>query len=224
MALTQPIETGNVMYLYIIGGTLMQKSEQNAKGAVLRSYETSAGDKGEKWEIHHKSLTGFIEGIEFKDSDFGEQCVVKVTDGKDKAQLNLQTESRYFIDFAQKIANVDMNEPVTFSPFDFTNKETGKQIRGMSMVQSGKKIESYFYEKEKKKNINGIVEPENGGKGFKKDDWKIYFIQLKKFLVNHVKQQSAGIGKFEVKDEIHSFKPEEIDHLFPEVPENDMPF
>lgn len=233
MSLTRTVEN-NSLFLTIVGGDLVQKVAEGTQGAIKRVYETPDGAKGEKWEIHHRDLTGFISGIDFRDTDFGEQINIKITDGTETAVLSIGTESRYFIDFAQKLSNIDFNEQVILNPYDFVG-DSGKQIKGISIVQSGAKVENYFWDKENKKLINGIVEPENKGADYDKDDWKMYFIRLKKFLKKHIESQVKGIGKFEVKEEdnqtvyakdIESGVPEYTAADIPPEPEDDqgLPF
>lgn len=197
MGLTTQKEN-NALFLTIVGGDLVQKVAEGTQGAVKRVYETPDGGKGEKWEIHHRDLTGYISGIDFRDTDFGEQCNIKITDGVETAVLSIPTESRYFMDFGQKLSNIDFNEQIVLNPYDFTGNN-GKQIRGISIQQNGQKVENYFWDKENKKLINGIVSPENNGKDFDKDDWKMYFIRLKKFLKKHIESQIGGIGNFKVQ-------------------------
>jgi len=223
MGLTEKIEN-NTMYLYIISGKLTQKVTADTPNAILRHYEKKDGSNGEKWELHHKNLTAFISGIEFNESEFGEQCILKMTDGKDTACLTMPTNGRYFIDFARKFSNINLEEKITINPYDFNND--GKQLTGISIVQNGKKLENYFWDKENKCAINGIVQPENNGDGFDSDDWKMYFIKLKKFLKSYIEGQMGNICDFAVEKEATEHS---VDDVPPEKQPNigdfsDLPF
>jgi len=185
MSLTETIEKSDNLYLSIIKGTLMQKVTEETPGAKKRDYETSSGGSGTKWEIHHKNLTGLITNIEFQTSDFGEQCRITILNSEDSAIVSTPTDSRYFTDFAKKISNIDLSKFIVFNPYDFTNKED-KRIQGLSITQNGDKIMNYFWDAEKKKVLNKFPNPDGDGDGFDTDDWKMYFLVVKKFLKKHV--------------------------------------
>jgi len=168
---------GGKIYLKIIGGNLVQEVTETTEGAVLRKYELKDGTKGEKWEKQFINWTGFICGITFKDTQFGKFCNIDLGD----AVLTLGTESRYFKDFGCKVSNLDFSKEVTFHPFDF--EVDGKRKTGISIKQGGEKIGNYFYDYEKKEALYDFPQPDNCEDS---DDWKIYFAQVKKFLVKHI--------------------------------------
>lgn len=187
------------IYLGIVKGMITRTVTADTPKAVLREYELPNGSKGSKWELCYKAITGYIADVGFRESDFGNQFWIKIDDGKDKYILSMPEDSRYFFDFAQKFSNIKPSELTTLSPFDFDD-DAGKFRRGISITQNGEKVKNFFYDSIEKKNINGIIEPENGGKGFDKDDWKIYFTRLKKFLKNHVQNQSSFLGEFNIEE------------------------
>jgi len=191
MGIAERVEDSSTLYLYIIQGHLMQKVSEDTPGAVKREWETRDGNSGVKWEIQYKNLTGMITNIAFKTGEYGEQCLIKMTADGEAAQLQIGTESRYFASFAQRFKNIDLNKVVTLNAYDF--EKDGKTRKGMSITQEGNKVQSYFWDDTAKTNINGLPQPNNRGAAFDNDDWKMYFIQLKKFLKRHVETELSSM-------------------------------
>jgi len=46
--------------------------------------------------------------------------------------------------FIDRSPNIDINMPISIKPYSFVDKEKDKQVRGISLYQEGKKIESAF--------------------------------------------------------------------------------
>lgn len=194
MALTSPVEKSNLLYLTIAQGEMVQKSTKDNPRAEQRTYTVKEnGEEVEKkrWEIKHRNLTGFIKSLNLRKGKFGEDLEVQITDGEDTAQLSFSADSDYFSDFVKRLKNVDLTKQVILRPYDIPNKDPNKRsTRGISIEQDGEKIKSYFWDPVKKKPINGIpvVSEEERG-NYDKDDWKIHFMQVRKFL----KKQLADI-------------------------------
>jgi len=208
MSLTETIENNN-LYLSIIGGSLMQKVQPDTQKAIKREYETSDGKKGVKWEIRHKNLTGKIVGLQFLASDFGEQLRVRIENNGESAVVSIALDSRYFTDFGKKISNIDLTQNIVFNSYDFTNKE-GKRLQGLSITQNGEKVTNYFWDAEKKEVLHDFPQPEGDKNTFDSDDWKMFFIRVKKFLKTHIEKiempdvekiETQNDGNFEVIDE-----------------------
>ena len=124
--------------------------------------------------------------MEFKDGDFGEQFILTLTNGEDNAKVHLNTDSKYFTAFAKKLPNVDLEKNVEINSFDFTTKD-GKRLTGVALKQGEEKIEDNYWDG--KKSLNGIPEvSKTDAKGFDKDDWKMHFINVKKFLKKEVEK------------------------------------
>lgn len=178
-----PIERlgdSDISYLSIIAGKLSQKVTQETAGAVKREYEID-GKKWEKWELHYKNLSGFVTWTELRQTDFWEVCSVLIEQDWEKFNLSFGTDSRYFGDFMKKLPNIDLKKPITLNPYDFESK--GKQIRWLDIRQDWEKIQNYYYDADKQKNINWF--PEINEKELEEDgkDYRSgYFLWVKKFL------------------------------------------
>ena len=176
-------EYSDKVYLSIVGGDFSQKVEEGTPNAVRREYKLKNGTQGVKYEIIHKGWFGIIRDIKLKQTDFGE--VVNVF--FDDAIVSIQTDSRYFSDFAKKIMSANLEEKIFLSPFDFESDD-GKRIIGMSVIQNGTKLTNYYWDTENEKPTNGFPEPEGNTSSYSKDDWKIFFIGVKKFLLNELEK------------------------------------
>jgi hypothetical protein len=184
------------LYYTIIGGTFRTQVDKDDPTAVRRDWVSADGSKsGTKYERIVKALYGYIEDIQFRDSEYGLQCYVMLDTNADgfKPVITLSTASRETEDFLRKLPNINLLEEVQLRPFDFEG-DSG-EVRGISVMQADAtngefniKITNYFRDQEKKENINGFPTPEGDIDGYTKDDWKLYFLQARKFLVNYTKE------------------------------------
>ena len=167
---------------------------EGTEGGVWRTYKTSDGTEGKKFELQYNDIIGKITSLNFRDGEYGSQLQVTISDGKGKpVVLSLGTSSNYAEDCLKKLPNVDMSRAVKIVPFNFKD-DKGKSKRGVTIWQhnpktkKNEKIQNYFYDAEKKKNINGFPEPvpKKGKttKDFTKDQWKSYFSTVREFLVD----------------------------------------
>lgn len=172
---------GDRIYLSVIQGKLRQSYQvtKETPGAVLREYKLSDGTEGSKWELIYKDWSGVVRDLRVKDTDYGKMYEIVFDD----ATITLNTDHRFFQDFVKKFASADPKQAITLSPYDFENDEK-KRVAGMTVTQNGKKLTDFFYDFEKKKYLNDF--PMSGHttkKPYDKDDWKAYFLGVKKFLL-----------------------------------------
>lgn len=181
-------------FLSIIEGTLRQKVDEKTKGAQARTYKTKDKNGKEieatKYELTFLEWSGKIIDIRFKDTPYGHVCEVEFND----AIITIPTEGRYFQDFAQKIMSANLGQTIIFHPFDFEGDD-GKNKKGVALEQNGQKLKSYYYDPKEGKSCHGIPTPQGNTKNYSKDDWKIYFLQLKKFLIAEVARMAITIGE-----------------------------
>lgn len=179
------------------------KDTPNAK---LREYETSDGKKGEKWELTYDTLTGTISKINFFDGDFGKSLQITLTDGENEpVVMSLSTASSFGEDVLKKLPNIDQNKPVKFVPYSF--EDAGKVHKGITITQDGVKLGNYFQRKEVIDgknvwtNLYGYPEAPKPKKNKKtgedvplsSDEWKIYYTQVRLFLIDYVTEH-CGIA------------------------------
>ena len=167
-------------YLTIVGGNLVQKVAEGTEGARLRKYEKSDKSFGEKWEIVYTNWEALITGIEFKKGDYGDECKIIMAD----AILTLPTAGRYFADFAAKLKSADVSKPLLIHPYSF--EVDGKMKTGVSLQQDGVKLQSYYWDSEAKKSINGIPQWDKVKADKSSSYAKVYFAELEAFLVDEL--------------------------------------
>ena len=176
-------------YLSIVEGTVKQKVDKSVKGAKLREYELSDGTKGSKWELTFKSWSGVVQDIRISTSgDYGDSLEIEFED----AILSLNAESRYFGEAAKKLKAAKVGIPIIIAPYDF--EADGKQRKGVTIYQETVKVDSYYWDPIEKKSCNGIPDPEKTYDKMSKDDWKMYFLLLKKFLIEELIALKAEIN------------------------------
>jgi hypothetical protein len=205
-------------YLKIIGGNIVQEVDKDNPDARKREYETSDGKKGVKYELVYMNWTGKIIDISFKETTFGEICNVKMED----ATLSMPVTGRYFQDFACKVFNADLSQPVTLHPYDIET-DTGRKT-GISFQQNGDKLSNYFYDFDKKEKLHGFPEVDKK-KSEKKTYWKIYFIEVQEFLTEKLKElaQTSFIVR-PVEAEADQTEPLKDNEIMPEDVDNELPF
>ena len=185
-------------YVSVLGnGTLRIVVPKGTEGAVEREYETSDGKKGVKYELIFNSLVGKITDVKFFDGDFGKLIQAVITDGEGSLTLSLPTNQNFGEDFMKKLPVIDLEKEVKITPYSFED-EKGKTRKGLTIEQDGKKIQNFFYDAEKKANINKYPNPKGDTKEYDSDDWKMYFMEARKFLTKYVEDNI--IPKF-VKNE-----------------------
>lgn len=169
-------------------GTMRLSVPEGTEGAVKREYETSDGKTGTKYELVYTELSGTITKIAFWDGDFGKLLQLTVTDGEeDPIVLSIGTASSFGEDIMKKLPAIDLLQPVVIAPYAFED-DKGKKRKGVTLKQSDKKIESFYYDKETKKNINGLPDVVLKKK-MTSDDWKMYFLSVRLFLIDDLSKR-----------------------------------
>lgn len=168
-------------------GLFHEKVTAGTEGAILREYELKDGTKGSKWELLYKDVKDVhIAKIEFEDSDFGENILTTFTDGENEVIWAEGTNTNYGSDYMKKLPNIDFAEKLTIQPYAFTD-ERGKERRGVTIYQKSDKTGDYFWDG--KKNLHGFPSVDKEvAESYDKDDWRMHFIKVKKFLTNYTKE------------------------------------
>lgn len=194
MGLTTPAGPSNVLYLTVAGGNMVEKSTEDNPLARARKYEDREGNTKTKYEIIHRGLTGIITDVSLERSDFGERLVITVRNGDDTAKLTLATKSDYFTDFAKKVPNIDFSKEVIISPWEMDVEGKSRKRRGVSIKQSGEKVQNFYYDPDKKENINGFpkVDNEELEDLGREDYWEKYWGEVGRFLKRKIKNLTIG--------------------------------
>lgn len=179
-------------YYSIVSGSFRVQVPQDHPEAVRRDWKSADGkSSGTKYERIVNALFGRIEEISFHDGEYGMQVFIKLDENDDGENpiIALSTSSREAEDFLKKLPNINLSKEVKLRPFNFEGSE-GDEVRGMEILQQDEndqfkvKITNFFRDTEKKININGFPNPDPDT-DYSKDDWKIYFLSARKFLINY---------------------------------------
>ena len=164
---------------------------EGTEGAKVRKYKTSDGTEGSKTELQYSEIIGKITKIGFQEGKFGVQLQLTIDEGEDVVTtLCLGTNSNYGEDVMKKLPNVDLEKTVKIVPFSFKD-DKGKAKKGVTIMQKNDKGESiklsnYFYDAEKKENINGYPTPKPTKKERTSDQWKLYYGEAREFLIEFI--------------------------------------
>ena len=205
-------------------GDLRVNANESTPGAVKRDYELSNGSKGSKWELIYNEMTGIITSIQFRDGDYGEQMLINFWDDGVSYVLTTPASSNFATDIMKKIPNINVTKPITIKPYSLTD-DKGKPKKGVTIIQDGSKITNFFVEEGedgKKKEAHGFPVKE-AGKAYKTSDWKLYFMQVAKFLQEYTEANvtPALLSVIEL-DDIKSLK--EADEKKEEISVDATPF
>lgn len=191
------VEENNVCFRQVV--------PEGTPGAKLRKYETSDGTKGEKWELWFKEVGGRITNVYFFDGDYGKNLIITLDAGlEEPVKLSLGTSTKYGEDLLKKLPNIDFNKDVVLSPYGFESE--GKTLQGITVTQDNVKVTGAYYDPEKKKNLLDMPEPADIKD---KEDWKIYFLQAHKHMINYTEEnicpQFTTVGSNEANEDEEEF-------------------
>lgn len=193
------------IYANIISdGSIRVNSTEDNPDTVRRDWKLQNGDSGTKYELVYEELSGFIKGIYFQDGKYGKSLRIVVQD-EEEIILTVNMQSNYSDDLMKKLPNIDINKEVTFKPYSFEDK-AGKLKRGVTVFQEEEKLKSFFHSEDQKE-LHGFPAPEKSHKKMDNDDWKVYFIGVKKFLQKYLEDNTKLI----IEHSDNESKKEEID-------------
>jgi hypothetical protein len=174
-------EGSNRIYVNFSYGMVRKKCDPSHPKAVPRELKDRTVIHEQVW----RSLTGILEDVLFKTHDeYGNSWNINLKDDNEEFSAQVQENSRYGADFLRKLPNLRHGQIYTFLPYDF--EHNGKRNVGLSITdQEGNKIPSYYQEFSEDKNVppkNLHGFPTYDGDWSDKDETKIYFTRVTKFL------------------------------------------
>lgn len=173
-------------------GKIRVQSVEADPGAEKREFVKSDGTTVIKFERVYDDISGKIIDISFKDTDFGKMMNImfEKEPGEDaELVLSIGASSNFASSIMCRLPNVDLKSELVIKPYSMEMKN-GKTHKGVSVQQFGNKLTNFFSAKDpndEKKTIevNGFPPMLPMTPKPDKDDWKIYFMQVTKFLVNY---------------------------------------
>ena len=167
---------------------------EGTEGGKWRTYKTSDGTEGKKFEKVYSEIIGKISKIGFQEGKFGVQLQLTIADGAEEpVVLCMSTSSNYGEDTMKKLPNVDLEKTVKIVPFSFKD-EKGKAKKGVTIYQKDDKGETvklgnYFYDATTKANINGYPTPKPTKKERTSDQWKLFYGECREFLIEFITEK-----------------------------------
>lgn len=175
-------------YLSILSdGKFHQTVDEGTEGAVVRTYKDKSEVEHTKTELVFTDVTGIITKVSFEDGEFGKSLQIEI-DGD--GIISVGTASNFGEDLMKKLPAIDLKQEVKIAPYSFKD-DKGKTRRGVTVYQNDAKVENYYKDSTTKEIINGMPEPGDTSK-FDSDDWKLYFMQVRKFLIQQVQDKLIG--------------------------------
>jgi hypothetical protein len=201
-------------------GMFHEKTTEDTEGAVLRKYELRDGTKGEKWELVYQKVENvMITGVRFEDGEYGKNLLIDLSDGENEITIAQGVATNFGEDLLKKLPAVNFAEKVSLQPYSFISEKNGKPVKGVNIYQKSDKVLSHFWDGEKK--VNGFPEPEGNTEEYSTDDWKLFFLQARKFLVAY--NTEHVLPRFAEKDELEEQFKEKVEEEETPRPE-DIPF
>lgn len=171
----------NNPFLTIFQGKFAQKVEAGTPNAVSRVNKLGATIH----EIYYQAWRGIVKGWSIQESEYGTSLNVFFDD------VTLSLGGKMMSEFIKKFASADKQQEITVSPFpDFVGKNGIPKKSGLTLLQNGERLYSYFSEYDEKTKeynyINGYPAPPKKWTEMSESEKKIYYIQVEDFLKNWV--------------------------------------
>lgn len=202
-----PKEHEDVTFASVLAdGKIHVTVPEGTEGAVERKYATEEDKKdgdneksGVKHELLYTELTGMLLKVDFHEGNYGKNLLLTIGEEDDEkpVTLSLSTESNFGEDVMKKLPNINLKKEVTLTPYSFPDKRTGKNKRGVTITQPGKKgevekIGNFYYDADKKAAANGYPatpKPKVKGKALAKSDWRKFFGEAREFLIEDITER-----------------------------------
>lgn len=188
----EEVISNKTKYYTVHDGTFRVQVSSAHPDAIERKWETKDGKSGTKYERHIKALFGTIVGVNISEGEYGKNLNVYLDENEDGETpvMSFKVSDRYGEDLLKKLPNLK-SEEYRFMPFDFQDKENAeRRVKGISITAKDSedkftvKIGNFFFDSEKKINVNGYPDPTDDDKS----DWEFYFKKANKFLVKYAEE------------------------------------
>jgi hypothetical protein len=180
MATLSNDQQGNIDFITLFGGKLVQRVPEGTEGATSRALTAGANEGKIVWEKHYTSVSGMITGGSIAVKEFANKKVKEIQVNLDDNIL-LQLPMNMLSGFAKPLPNVDITKEVKVSVY---KNKAGKQ--GLNISQDGVQCE-WAYTREEP---NGLPEPLHDEE---LNEWD--FRDPDKFLTIKVNEFFAQIGQ-----------------------------
>ena len=152
-------------------------------------------------EQKFKSFTGLVKSIKSKDTSFGKVWELEMQDGDsgEAVIVSWNYSSRYTNHFFRAIENVNLQEPVTLSPWSMKDKnDSSRTVIGLTMYQEGQGFEKdkvpFKYTKENPGKMPELQQTKRKGKTEWDDSDQLEFFE--QIASNLFEQETADEAPF----------------------------
>ncbi len=176
-------EKSNKIYLKASYGAIRRTSTKDDPQTKVRQNK----DGENIYERVYNFVDGVLEDVTFYEhEEFGNSWTIHLVDGEEHYAIQIQETSRYGLDFLKKLPNLIKGDRYKLIAYDF--EKNGKRRVGISIeeLKTNSKVQSYYQDIQKdgdKFIIKNLYDfPNFDGDWEDKDDCKIYFTKVAKFL------------------------------------------
>jgi len=196
-------ESNGYDYYRISDGKIRKKTEKEDPKAIKRVIEKT-GDV--LYERVYNAFTGKILSLWMSShNEFGNTWNLLCEAADKQYVLQVNEDSRYSNELLKKIPNIKFGETYKITPYQI--EEKGKKNIGLSLKDKDEqRVDDFYHDFKQDKSGKFTATAKYGFPEFKgdpkdKEDYKIYFIEVKKFLRNATNKWLEK-NKIEVKPEI----------------------
>lgn len=148
-------------YFNVNLGKIVKSLGKEAPEDMTGVTERTNKDGIKVYEIQSDYIAGKIVHLELQQpqegkEDYGAQVAITLeADSGEKAVVNAKWDSAYMRGFMFSIPNADLAKPVELEPYQYYNKNKGRDVSGLNIFQEGTQLEWAYGTK---KNPGGMPE------------------------------------------------------------------
>jgi hypothetical protein len=213
-------QQSNNIYLNIISGRIHRRVPQGTEGATSRTLQDG--------KIVHEQIFSFVEGvltnIEMREGDYGKQWMLNFEDKKESYVLQVSETSGYGDDLLTKIPALDKNQTYRVVPYEYTSKQ-GKKRAKLKIIYDEEQVNSCYHKFTQvgegwKVDITDPKYPKPQSDQMDSEEWKIYFMQVRKYLREKALTYLSNWSSFEKTQDTLDDVPDDA----PDHTDDDLPF
>lgn len=126
----------NVQYVHMFDGKFAVTCDKDCPGAKPRTNKLG----NQVYELFYDTLSGAINNIILRDTDYGKEWQISIADGNTTFRLGIPLRSRHANGVLFRLGNIDFDLPVELHSGKFVDQKTGNEIGFTTVYQGGEKI------------------------------------------------------------------------------------
>lgn len=190
MARTVATQNQGGTYMKITAGKVRESAKEGDAGAVSRIVENKqTGESSTKWELVYDRISGVVKDVKTVKSDHIKLTSLVVTlfdeDDNDTVIIQCSEKSDYASSLLEQFPNVDFSKPIEIVPYQFTDKDSGKQRTGVTIYQEINTGLGFTDENKTKVGKFWTKDKPGDMPVFDPEDIEVWVIQRRKFLYKY---------------------------------------